>query len=142
MSDVVPEESTHVIRASDRRAYFEQRLFVLSPFGLAPTAVLIFVLLLTSLVAALAGADIPILTEVHGKAVIAPVALLGLYFCLLNTVVLAMQRYSRLKERQDTKAFALVLRGGLQSATELTELTPVGASLVFATIAGIALGLT
>ena len=141
MDDIVPDEHSRAFRDSDRHAYFEQRLFVLSPFGWAPTAVLMFVLLITSLAAVLAGAGIPILAEAHGKAVVAPIALLGLYFCLLNTVVLAMQRYSRLKERQDMPAFALVLRGGWESASELTELTPVGAPLVIATIAGIVLGL-
>jgi uncharacterized membrane-anchored protein YitT (DUF2179 family) len=141
MSDVLPDEPPRAFRDSDRNAYFEQRLFVLSPFGLLPTITLIFVLLITSLAAALAGAGIPLLTEAHGKAVIAPIALLGLYFCLLNTVVLAMQRYSRLKERQDKPAFALVLRGGMKTATELTELTPVGAPLLLATIAGLVLGL-
>ncbi|HEV2650897.1 MAG TPA: hypothetical protein VGU69_06550 [Rhizomicrobium sp.] len=141
MSAALPDELSNALRASDRSAYFEQRIFVLSPFGFPATTALIFVLLIGTLAIALSISNVPILTQVHGRTAVEYIVLLGGWFCLMNTVVLAMQRYSRLKERADLPAFAQVLRGGWASAAQLTELTPVGAPLVFATLIGLALGI-
>jgi hypothetical protein len=141
MSDTLPDELSNALRVSDRNAYFEQRLFVVSPFGFPATTVLIFVLLLGSLAVVLTLSNVPIVIQAHGRILITYIALQGAWFCLMNTVVLAMQRYSRLRERADLPAFARVLRGGWASAAQLTELTPAGVPLVFATLAGLVIGI-
>ncbi len=141
MSDVLPDKLSRALRLSDRGAYAEQRLFVLSPFGTFATALLVFVLLAGLLALAFSLSGVSPLVTAGGKTAIRSEALLGLWFCLMNATVLGMQRFSRVRERQDLPQFAAVLRGGWTTAASLTELTPTGAPLLIATLIGLAIGL-
>jgi len=141
MSETVPAEILHALAVSDRKAYFEQRLFVRSPFGTLATSAIIFVLLAGTFAIVWAVSGQPFVIFSGGKLVITTMLRLGLWFSLMIATVLGMQRYARVRERQDIASYAAVLRGGWQSAASMTELTPRNISLTAANMTGLALGL-
>jgi len=129
------------LAASDRHAYLEQRLFVYSPVGTLATAVLIFVVLAGSFALAWEISGKPFLTVTDSQIHIGTLIRLALWFCVILTTVLGMQRYVRVKDREDLGRYAAVLRGGWESAARISQLTPGNVHLVFANIAGLAIGL-
>ena len=135
MSDVLPADMAAELARSDRAAYFEQRIFVLSPFGTAMTALLIFLVLAGSYLLAM---------RLDGAAILATKNLdtlrLALTLSLLMTVILAAQRFARQRERADVHALARVLKGGLGQAKDATKLTPDDANLLSATLVGLVIG--
>jgi hypothetical protein len=132
MAEALPAEIVAAFAVSDRTAYFEQRLFVLSPFGTWGTAAAIFALLMGSYVlAAVCDGAVP-----AGQA-----TRLALVLSLLLTAILSVQRAVRLRQRADTPALARVLKGGLAQATELGRLTPRETYLRLATAAGVLIGI-
>ena len=141
MSEVLPADLARNLAESDRRAYFEQRIFVFSPLGTVPTTLLAFVLLAGSFLICWQISGKPFVSDANGRIAIGTVFWLGMWFSLLLTIVLGMQRYVRTKDRQDIAAYAAVLRGGWESAARLTELTPQGARLRTANLIGLVLGL-
>ena len=141
MSETVPTDIARNLAESDRHAYFEQRIFVFSPLGTLPTTLLAFVLLAGSFLICWQISGKPFVSDANGRIAIGTVFWLGLWFSLLIASVLAMQRYARTKERQDIAPYAAVLRGGWATAARMTELSPQGAPLRTANLAGLVLGL-
>ncbi len=123
---------------ADRRAYFEQRLFILSPFSTFVTSVSIFIVLMGLFLAASAS---------EGIALLAPdghvdrVARMAFTLALMLCTALFMQRYTRMRERADRDAFAAVLKPGTLERRRLVQLTPAGVRLGRFTLIGIAAGL-
>lgn len=133
--------SDEALRKSDARAYFEQRIFVLSPFGTFVTALIIFVLLFGLFVIA-ASAEGVLLYEVGpGRFTIEPVLRMAFTLSLMLCTALFIQRYTRVKERADHAAFVAVLRPGAMDKRSLVDLTPQSARLGLFTAIGVALGL-
>ncbi len=138
MVDSIPMELADELARADRAAYWEQRLFVLSPFGTVVTATLVFLLLAgTFWVAALLD-SVAIFPD--GSAMPAPIMRLALWFALQIATILGMQRYARNRERADFTAWARVLKGGMADAMRASDLTPRGLRLGPATAIGAILG--
>ncbi|MBS0470022.1 MAG: hypothetical protein JSR60_03035 [Proteobacteria bacterium] len=131
MAEALPAEIAAEFIVSDRKAYFEQRLFVLSPLGTWGTAAVIFALFM-ALYALAAGID--------GFAFFGPTTRLAFVLTLLLTAILAVQRAVRMRQRADTPALARVLRGGLPQAISFGHLTPDAHQLWLATGIGILIG--
>jgi hypothetical protein len=136
MNDAVSEDFARAVAATDRHAYFEQRIFVLSPVGTLPTALLIFVLLAGSFLVVWAMSGRPFVGIENGKLAIGTVFWLGLWFPLMLATVVCLQRYMRIKQHEDAAQYAAVLRGGWESALRLAELTPRGLRLGIANVIG------
>ncbi len=141
MVESIPTDIAAELKRSDRGAYFEQRLFVLSPFNTFWTTLLIFAVLIGSFAvsATLSGISL-IAIDAHGIGLAASTRF-AVLFSLLITTVLGMQRFSRVRERADFMAHAAVLKGGVTDAAEVTALTPGSAKLAHANLVGIAVGL-
>jgi hypothetical protein len=138
MHESLPADVAAQLERSDRKAYLEQRLFVLSPFNTFWTTLIIFIVLLGSFAVAAAMTGVPLIAaDGFGPSRTARFALI---FSLLITTVLGMQRFSRVRERADLMAHAAVLRGGIADACQVTALTPGSAKLARATLIGIAVG--
>lgn len=140
-TDAVPDEITHALAASDRHAYLEQRIFVLSPVGLIPTTIILFVLLSASFALAWSVSGRPGLSAADGRIYIGSMIRLALWFVLMLTTILAMQRYARVKDREALARYAAVLRGGWTSAALMAALTPHRAPLGWANAIGLLIGL-
>lgn len=140
MGESIPADIAAELEGSDRNAYLEQRLFVLSPFNNFWTTLLIFAVLMGSfaVAATLSGVDV-IVIDAHGVG-ISRTARFAVLFSLLITTVLGMQRFSRVRERADFMAHAAVLKGGVADACQVTALTPGNAKLGRATLIGVAVG--
>ncbi len=94
---------------SARLSYFEQRLFELSPFGVWVTAGLIYAALIgTYALTALVDAR-PWLAPSAGGVMLDDRARIALVLAFIACAVLALQRYSRLKDDEDAPAMARVL---------------------------------
>ena len=141
MEDRIPENIERALAASDRRAYLEQRIFVLSPFGTLPTALMIFILFAGTFCIVWMISGRPFVTVQGDKIVIGTLFWLGLWFSLMLAVVLGMQRYMRNKDREAIARYAAILKGGWESAGRMTVLTPDGARLGLANVIGLVLGL-
>jgi hypothetical protein len=144
MSDAVPVP-VHTIadeyRAADARAYFEQRLFVLSPFGTFATALLLFIVLFGLFVIAAEATHVKLVSETPKGLVIEPVLRMAFTIALMLCMVLFIQRHTRLKERLDRAAFEAVLKPGAMERRNLVQLTPVTARLPLFTAIGVVLGI-
>jgi len=141
MTESIPAEIMSQLAQADRKAYLEQRLFVLSPFNTFWTTLLIFAVLLGSFALAATLSGIPVIVmDGHGIG-ISRTARFAVLFSLLITTVLGMQRFSRVRERADFMAHAAVLKGGIVDACQVTALTPGSARLGRATLIGIVVGL-
>jgi len=136
MSDVLPPEVIERFRSTDRKAYWEQRLFVLSPFGTLATAVLIFAIFASTYLVA-AAIDGDNLLDKSGELSLSHASWLALVLSILLTTILAVQRAVRLWQRSDTLALAQALRGGIAQAAELGVLSPLQARLWLANTVGL-----
>src|SRR5579864_1923406 len=98
-------------RRLDRTSYFEQRLFGFSPFGTLTTSIGIFGLLAgTFVLASVLDGHHPF-AFVHAELIIADDARGALTISLLIAVSLGLQRFARLKDRDDfARYYALLLR--------------------------------
>jgi len=141
MVDMDVELAERALRQSDRKAYFEQRLFVLSPFGTFPTALILFIALVGSY------AIVALLQQTPAVAVTASgIAFDGrtqsaLILSLMLCTALFLQRYARVREREEREAFAAILRDGDTQSRQLVSLTPPTQRLWWATGIGLVLGL-
>ncbi|HWD26732.1 MAG TPA: hypothetical protein VG387_06185 [Rhizomicrobium sp.] len=138
MKEALPPDVAAAIAAADKRAYFEQRVFIRSPFGLWTTALLIFAVLMGLFALAWLASGRPALVATDGRVYAGTLLRLAIWFALMITVILAMQRYARVKDGEDLPSYVPVLRGGWESVR--TELAPRDVSLNPATIVGIVLG--
>jgi hypothetical protein len=141
MNEAVPADVARSLAQSDRHAYLEQRIFVYSPLGTLPTAFLIFALLAGTFLVSWLMSGRPFVSVVNGRVTIGTIFWLGLWFSLMIANVLGMQRYARAKDREDIAAYAVILRGGWDSAARMTELTPQTVRFWAANLVGLAIGL-
>lgn len=131
MAEALPADIAAEFTDSDRKAYFEQRLFVLSPLGTWGTAAAIFLLFM---------ALYAIAASVDSFALFGQTTRLALVLALLLTAILSVQRAVRMRQRADTPALARVLKGGLPQAISFGHLTPNAHRLWLATGLGVAIG--
>jgi hypothetical protein len=124
-------------RRSDRSAYLEQLIFVLSPLGTGATAVLIFALFFGSYLGLTWWSGTAI---ANGYALISS-ARLALILSVMITVILWIQRFVRMRSRDDMALMARVLKGGMEQAKEIYRLTPTGAHLAAASLLGLGIGI-
>lgn len=141
MSDVRALSIDEHFEASDSRAYLEQRLFVLSPFGTFATALLLFVILLGLFVLAAQIEHVPLFSEGPRGLGVETVTRIAFTLTLMLCTALFVQRYARLKDRADSASYAAVLSPGAVQRRNLLALTPGDARLVPFTILGVVLGI-
>ena len=120
---------------------FEQQFFLRSPFGILPTAAILFLFLFGSFVAAAALEGVPLFNAAQYELGISPVTWSALALSLLCCTALVMQRYARQWEAADRTSYANILTGGLASAAIVTSNAVSGAKLGRATLIGIVSGL-
>ncbi len=140
MSDITEPAVEKVfadLARSDRDAYLEQRIFVLSPFNTFVTAALLFVLAAGSYALAALANGLPIIVDHGGGPVLEDNARIAFTLSLLITVVLGMQRFILKRTRTEMIRAACVFRGGLTTVAGMSELTPHGARLGAATLLGL-----
>jgi hypothetical protein len=123
---------------SHRGLPFEHAIFVLSPFGLLPTTLLLFIALFGSFVAIASAEGIPIVRQ--GGFSFSDAGWPALVLSLLCCTALAMQRYARVAEAREAPNYARILSGGTTSALAVTSATPSEARLGRATLMGVAVG--
>lgn len=140
MSEAASESLAEILAQSDRRAYAEQQLFMLSPFGTFWTAAAVFLVLV--------GTYFLLATATHDAAVVPgqggslpPPTRVALVLSLLIATALGIQRYARLKDRAEAELYPRMLLRGALSAQHLAMLTPTKARLGPAAAIGILLGL-
>jgi hypothetical protein len=126
--------------ADDRRAYFEQRIFVLSPLGVFFTVLLLFVLLFGSFLAISAAEQAVLFHDARGAFSIPIHTRIAFTLALMLCSALFVQRYTRVQERKDRTAFAAVLRPGAIERLNLMGLTPATARFGLATLIGLVVG--
>jgi len=126
---------------TDRSAYFEQRIFVLSPLGDALTAFIIFAVLLGSFFVIAWAEDVSLFTRT--AAGIAATSPMRTAFALSVTlgVALYIQRYTRVRERADHSAFDRTLNPGAIQRHNIGNLTPADVRLAVPTAIGCAGGI-
>jgi hypothetical protein len=129
------------LRQSDRSAYLEQRIFVLSPFGTGVTALILFVLAAGSYVLLASLDHLPILVHQNDGLALHAQARAAFILSLLIAVILGMQRYVRVAERAEMVQVVGLFRGGLSTVARMAELTPSNAQLGLATLIGLFFGL-
>ena len=112
MSDAAHAELTAEWSRSDRQAYFEQRLFVLSPLGDFWTTLLIFVLIGGAFIAIAGIENLALFTFTAKGIVIAGPADTAFALAVTLCVSLYIQRYTRVRERADYPAFERSLNPG------------------------------
>ena len=122
---------------SDRLAYFEQRIFVLSPLGDFWTAVFIFALLAASFVAIASMEGLVLFTPTSGGIAVAQPVSVAFALAVTLSASLFIQRYTRVRERQDYPYFARTLNPGAVERHNVVSLTPGRARLVPATWLGL-----
>lgn len=123
---------------TDRRAYLEQRLFVLSPLGAFATAAVLFAVLMGTFLAVAMSEHIVLVADGgHVESTLRMAFTLALLLC----TALYLQRATRMKERLDREAFEAVLRPGALERRNLIQLTPGEARLGRFTVAGVIAGL-
>jgi hypothetical protein len=140
MSEAAPTDLTAEWTRSDRQAYFEQRIFVLSPLGDFWTAFLIFLLICGAFVLIAGIENLPLIARTAtGIGVAEPVRTA---FALATTLAAALyiQRYTRVRERADYPAFARTLNPGAVERHNVVSLTPGKARLIPATWLGLIAG--
>jgi hypothetical protein len=139
MSEVLPLKPS-LFDPSDARAYFEQRLFVASPFGTFTTAAILFAAIFGLFFAAAESDHVQLFVRdakgIHIESALRMAFTLDLMMC----AALFIQRYTRLQDRKDRDAFAAVLRPGALERRNLTALTPGDARLTTFTIIGLVVG--
>ncbi|HEX4303619.1 MAG TPA: hypothetical protein VHZ78_12560 [Rhizomicrobium sp.] len=140
MSDAVLTTADEY-RAADSRAYFEQRLFVLSPFGTFTTALIIFVVLFGLFVIAAEIHHVKLISETPQGLGVESLPRVAFTLALMLCAVLFIQRHTRVKERLDRAAFEAVLKPGAMARRNLVQLTPTDARLPLFTGIGIVLGI-
>jgi membrane protein implicated in regulation of membrane protease activity len=136
MSDVTHTDLTDEWARTDRTAYFEQRLFVLSPLSDALTAFIIFAILLGSFFVIAWAEGVTLFTRTAvGIAATSPMQT-AFALSLTLGVALYIQRYTRVRERQDHPAFARTLNPGAIEKHNVGSLTPANVRLTIPTTIG------
>jgi hypothetical protein len=123
------------------KPYLEQRLFIISPFGVLATALLLFAVPFGIFLGLAALSHVPTIAwngrDLNLTNGVWPAFVLS----LLVAGALSMQRYVRLKDASEAPRFAEIFSGGAETAAELAAYAPNGARLGRAALVGLALGL-
>jgi hypothetical protein len=119
--------------AIDDDVSFEQWIFARSPFGAMATSFLIF--------AFAAGSFLVVAGLVHYRLIdtdgfLGPSVMPAIAISLLTSTALGMQRYTRIRERADQGALALIVTDNAASALAAIRQPASGARMVRATIVG------
>jgi hypothetical protein len=122
---------------TDRHAYFEQRIFVLSPLGDFWTALAVFLLLGGAFIAIAGIEHLPLVTRVAKGIAISGPAETAFALDVTLSVALYIQRYTRMRERKDYPAFVRTLNPGAIEKHNVVMLTPAKARLAPATWVGL-----
>ncbi|HWA91589.1 MAG TPA: hypothetical protein VG889_16240 [Rhizomicrobium sp.] len=132
MAESLPFDVPDELKRSDRGAYLEQLVFVVSPLGTQATALLLFALFFGSYLAPAAAS---------GVVLFGATTRLALILSVMMTVILWVQRFVRIRARRDIHLMARVLKGGMREAAEIYRLTPNGARLAPASLLGLLAGI-
>jgi hypothetical protein len=129
-------EAIEVSATAGRVTPFEQRLFDLSPMGVVPTALAIFVLFMGSFEVFAALANYPLGHQIppNPREAAWPAVVLS----LMAAVALGMQRYARIKDIEDAPALMRLLRWDPWGMFAIEPATMV--RLRLATVAGLMCG--
>jgi hypothetical protein len=141
MGDATAEQVLTELENSDRHAYLEQRIFVLSPFGTGVTTLIFLTLFAGSYVLIASMEGLPIVARTMDGIALDSRARIAFTLALLMTTILGVQRYSLTRQRADMLNAAQLFAGGLASVARSTALTPSGARLGLASFAGIMIGM-
>ncbi|HEX2592503.1 MAG TPA: hypothetical protein VHL34_13455 [Rhizomicrobium sp.] len=141
MGELTLEKVQAELTVSDRHAYFEQRIFVLSPFGTPLTTLLLFVLFAGSFLLCATVEHQPLLVQTATSVTLDQRARVALTLSLLLVTVLGIQRYTRVRERAELASAATIFRGGLATVGRVAVLTPAGAHLGLASLIGLVIGI-
>jgi hypothetical protein len=135
MSDALP--LSEVMAQVDRKAHFEQQIFLLSPLGTLWTSTAIFLLLAGSFALVADLSHEPLFA--HGT--VTPQTRSALVFSLLVATALGIPRYTRIKDRSEVAEYPPLLLHGEFGARQFALLTPSNARLPAATAIGLLVGL-
>jgi len=139
MSDAALLSTADDRKRLDRTSYFEQRLYGYSPLGTLPTSVCIFVLFAGTYLLA-AGLDgRQSFSFIGEELIVADPARGALTISLLIAVAMGLQRYARLKDREDFARHYARQTGGATKETNTAEM-PLDFSLTIATWFGAVFG--
>jgi len=133
------DSTMNAAQPSDSRAYFEQRIFIVSPLGTWPTVLALYALGAGLYVAAALASGVAFLPVEN--FLLDPRTRIAAVLLLILCISVGMQRMTRMAEKGDFEAFARVLKGGAEQAALLTSLAPRGVRLVPATVTGLIAGI-
>jgi hypothetical protein len=141
MNEAAPLAVSQALAKSDGWTYFEQRLFVISPFGTFATALSIFVLLVATFAALAIASRESLIAFEHGNFVVPSHTRAALVLSLLIATALGLQRWSRIKDREELACYPGVLRSGVVAAAEHFGFVPANTHIFAATMIGVAIGI-
>jgi hypothetical protein len=140
MSQSLTIDAGALLRESDRQSTIEQLPFVFSPFGILPTTIAIFVLVMSSYLLVAVFGRVPLFTFENHHPVTSHGTRVAFALSVLITTTLAVQRYARIKDCAEAPLLARVVRGRFDQAYEFTMVKVPTAVLVFATLLGLISG--
>lgn len=141
MEAAVDERTLTELKASDRQAYLEQRIFVLSPFGTVLTALLLFAVFAGSYVLIALSEGLPIFSNTSDGLTLDSRARIALILSLLMSVILGVQRYVLMHQRTEMLNHASQFRGGAAAVAQASLITPAGSRLGLASLSGVPIGI-
>jgi len=125
---------------SHRGLPFEHAIYVLSPFGLLPTTIILFIVLFGTFLAIASAEGVSVVRHSGEAFSFSDAGWPALVLSLLCCTAMAMQRYVRLAEAREVSSYAAILSGGMASALAITSVAPSEARLGRATLIGILIG--
>jgi hypothetical protein len=140
MSEAVLSQG-ELFNREDRSAYLEQRIFAWSPLSTFATSLFIFVVFGGAFLAAMTiDGRVPLSLE-QGALVVADETRGALTLTLLIAVSLGLQRYARLKDREDLIRNVANFRSGQVSLTYFADQAPSTAGILASTVVGLVFGI-
>ncbi len=135
----IPQSLAEIVAQSDKRAYAEQQLFMVSPLGTFGTTAAVFAILFGSFLLVGFLTHDP---EVVGHGPLLPQATrVAFILSLLVATALGIQRYARIKDRAEVAQLPPSLLRSPMDAQHFALLTPSEARLKTATAIGLVLGI-
>lgn len=129
-----------LLKREDRTSYFEQRVFAWSPFGVFVTSACIFAVFAGTFLIAMAIDGRTSFSLSHGALVVADETRGALTLSLLVAAAMGLQRYARVKDREDLVRNVANFRNGQASLSFFANNAPSTASILRATAFGLVFG--
>jgi hypothetical protein len=129
--------SSELLKREDRGSYFEQRIFAWSPFGTLLTSLLILALFAGAFLATMAIDGRPAFALANGALVVEDETRGALTLSLLVAAALGLQRYARVKDREDMIRNVANFRNGQASLSFFAVNGPSTPSILGATVFGL-----